>query len=187
MHWNKHPEIAGQHAFLGASKYHWLGYDEKKLIDVYRSSLAAMEGTAAHDFAATCIRRGQRLPKTSKTLNMYVNDAIGFRMEPEVPLYYSRNCFGTTDAIVFHNKLLRIHDFKSGVTPAHMEQLDIYAALFCLEYQIDPSDIDIVERIYQSNKIIENVPSAMDIREVSNKIIAFDKVIEKLRMEEQFQ
>ena len=33
------------------------------------------------------------------------------------------------------NKILRIHDYKSGITPAKMDQLMIYAALFCLEYK----------------------------------------------------
>ena len=60
-----------------------------------------------------------------ETLLPFVNDAIGFRMYPEIILYYSINCFGTTDAIIFDefNKILRIHDFKSGITPAKMDQL----------------------------------------------------------------
>lgn len=63
-------------------------------------------------------------------MNMYVNDAISFRMVPEQILFYSENCFGTADTIVFRNGTLRIHDLKTGVVPAHMEQLEIYAALF---------------------------------------------------------
>ena len=62
---------------------------------------------------------------------MYVNDAIKFGLKPEQPLYYSRNCFGTTDAIGFDNGILRIHDYKSGIVPAHEEQLFIYGSLFC--------------------------------------------------------
>lgn len=76
---------------------------------------------------------GQKLPRLNKTLNAYVNDAIGYKMIPEQILFYSDNCFGTADAIVFRNGLLRIHDLKTGVIPAHMEQLEVYAALFCLE------------------------------------------------------
>ncbi len=123
MNFNKHLAIEGQHAFLGASKYHWINYSEEKLIESYSKFQAAREGTELHAFAAQCIRLGQKLPRSQKTLNMYVNDAIGYKMTPEQPLYYSENCFGTADAISFRKNLLRIHDYKSGVTPAHMDSL----------------------------------------------------------------
>jgi len=142
------------------------------------------KGTELHEFAAQCIRLGQKLPKSRKTLNMYVNDAIGFRMTPEQPLYYSENCFGTADAISFRNKMLRIHDFKSGVVPAHMEQLEIYAALFCLEYKVNPADIDIELRIYQSDQILYHNPTAEDIVPIMDKIITFDRLINKIKSEE---
>lgn len=137
-----------------------------------------------HEFAAQCIRLGQKLPKSQKTLNMYVNDAIGFKMTPEQPLFYSENCFGTADAIAFRNRLLRIHDYKSGVIPAHMEQLLIYAALFCLEYKIKPGDIDVELRIYQSNEILYDNPTAEDIVPIMDKIITFDKIISKIKEQE---
>jgi hypothetical protein len=147
MHFN----LTGQHAYLGASKYHWINYDEDKLALAYNRFLAAQKGTELHEFAARCIKLGQKLPKSKKTLNMYVNDAIGYRMKPEQVLYYSDNCFGTADAISFKDGLLRIHDLKTGTTPAHIEQLMIYASLFCLEYKCKPSDIDIELRLYQSD------------------------------------
>ena len=181
MIFNKHSEIEGQHAFLGASKYHWLGYDEKKLTDVYLKSLAAREGTELHDFAATCIRLGRKQPKNKDTLNMYVNDAIGFKMVPEQVLYFSENCFGTADAISFRDGVLRIHDYKSGAIPAHIEQLYIYAALFCLEYGFDPNDIQIKLRIYQSNTILEDEPDPKVIIDISEKIVTFDQIIQKLK------
>ena len=184
MNFNKHSNLEGQHAFLGASKYHWINYDETKLVESYSKYMAAQRGTILHDFAAQCIRLGQKLPKSRKTLNMYVNDAIGFRMTPEQPLFYSENCFGTADAICFRNKLLRIHDYKSGVTPARMEQLEIYAALFCLEYRVKPSDIDIELRIYQLDEILHHKPTAEDIVPIMDKIITFDKLINKIRAEE---
>ena len=184
MNFNKHSNLEGQHAFLGASKYHWINYDETKLVESYSKHMAAQRGTILHDFAAQCIRLGQKLPKSRKTLNMYVNDAIGFRMTPEQPLYYSENCFGTADAICFRNKLLRIHDYKSGITPARMEQLEIYAALFCLEYRVKPSDIDIELRIYQLDEILHHKPTAEDIVPIMDKIITFDKLINKIRAEE---
>ena len=130
MIFNNHSTLEGQHAFLGASKYHWLNYDEDKLSEAYSKHMAAQRGTVLHDFACQCIKLGQKLPRSRKTLNMYVNDAINYKMTPEQILYFSPNCFGTADTIVFTNDLLRIHDYKSGVTPAHIEQLRIYAALF---------------------------------------------------------
>ncbi len=182
MIFNKHSEIEGLHAFLGASKYHWLNYDEKKLADVYLNSLAAKEGTELHEFAAFCIRLGQKLPKNKQTLNMYVNDAIGYKMTPEQVLYFSPNCFGTADAISFRDNFLRIHDYKSGTTQAHMEQLYIYAALFCLEYEVDPTKIQMETRIYQSNEIVVDNPDPKTIIGIANKIVSFDKVIQKIKL-----
>ena len=184
MNFKWHSDLEGQHAFLGASKYHWINYDEDKLESTYARHLATQKGTVLHDFAAQCIRLGQKLPSSKKTLNMYVNDAIGFKMIPEQVLYFSENCFGTADAISFRKKLLRIHDLKTGEIPAHMEQLEIYAALFCLEYGYKPSDIDIELRLYQSDTIIYHNPTAEDIVPIIDKIITFDKVINKIKSEE---
>lgn len=184
MEFNKHKNLEGCHAFLGASKYHWINYDPDKVAASYRNYLATLKGTELHDFAARCIKLGQKLPKSKKTLNMYVNDAIGYRMTPEQVLYYSDNCFGTADSISFKDGLLRIHDLKTGVTPAHIEQLEIYAALFCLEYKIKPADIDIELRIYQSDDIMIFNPTVEDIVPIMDKIITSDKIISKIKMEE---
>lgn len=184
MIFNKHSNLEGQHAFLGASKYHWINYDEEKVAESYSRFLATQKGTVLHEFAAQCIRLGQKLPKSQKTLNMYVNDAIGYKMIPEQILYYSENCFGTADAIVFRNNLLRIHDFKSGQIPAHMEQLEIYAALFCLEYKVKPADIEMELRLYQHNEVVVHNPTAEDIVPIIDKIITFDKVISRIQNEE---
>ena len=184
MEFNKHKNLEGCHAFLGASKYHWINYDSSKVAASYRSYLATLKGTELHDFAARCINLGQKLPKSKKTLNMYVNDAIGYRMTPEQVLYYSDNCFGTADSISFKDNLLRIHDLKTGVTPAHMEQLEIYAALFCLEYKIKPADIDIELRIYQSDDILVFNPTVEDIVPIMYKIITSDKIISEIKEEE---
>jgi hypothetical protein len=175
MNFNRHSNLEGKHAFLSASKYHWLNYDEEKLISAYNNQLATLRGTELHDFARRAIELGIKLPKSKKTLNMYVNDAIGFRMTPEQPLYYSDYCFGTADTISFQNNMLRIHDLKTGAMPAHMEQLMIYAALFCLEYSVDPNTIDIELRIYQSDDVNVLNPDPMDISLIMDKIIYFDK------------
>lgn len=181
MNFNRHSNLEGQHAFLGASKYHWINYSEDKVAEAYSKFLATQKGTVLHDFAARCISLGQKLPKSQKTLNMYVNDAIGYKMTPEQVLYYSENCFGTADAISFRNGLLRIHDLKTGEIPAHMEQLEIYAALFCLEYNVKPGDIEMELRLYQSDEILYHNPTSMDILPIMDKIITFDKVINKIK------
>lgn len=184
MNFNDHSRFVGQHAFLGASKYHWINYDEQKVADVYANAQAVQRGTMLHDFAAQCIRLGQKLPKSQKTLNAYVNDAIGFKMTPEQVLFYSENCFGTADAISFRDDILRIHDLKTGVVPAHIEQLEIYAALFCLEYGKKPADIGIELRIYQNSDITSEVPKPDVISGIISKIVTFDKVIAKLKEQE---
>lgn len=184
MNFNNHSMLEGKHAFLGASKYHWINYDADKVADSYSKFLAVQRGTELHDFAAQCIKLGQKLPKSKKTLNMYVNDAIGFKMTPEQVLYYSENCFGTADSISFRNGLLRIHDLKTGAIPAHMEQLMIYAALFCLEYKVKPSEIDMELRLYQSDNILYHNPTAEDIVPIIDKIISFDKIITNIKLRE---
>lgn len=184
MNFNKHLKFEGQHAFLGASKYHWINYDEAKVAEAYSRFQAIQQGTILHAFAAQCIRLGQKLPKSQKTLNMYVNDAIGYKMTPEQVLFYSENCFGTADAIAFRGNQLRIHDLKTGVTPTHIEQLEIYAALFCLEYKVNPGNIGIELRIYQNNEILCHEPTAEEIAPIIDKIISFDKIIDKLKEQE---
>ena len=184
MNFNRHFELDGRHAFLSPSKYHWLNYDEEKLAESYRKSLAVKRGTELHDFAAHCIRLNQKLRKSRKTLNMYVNDCIGFKMTPEQPLYFSDNCFGTADAICFRDAFLRIHDLKTGVTPAHMEQLMIYAALFCLEYRVKPGTIRTELRIYQNNEIIVSNPEADELVPVMDRIISYDRVINRIDKQE---
>lgn len=175
-----HRRLAGQHAFLGASKYQWLNYDEEKLVNTYLKSLAVKRGTELHELAANLIRLGVKLPRNNKTLNAYVNDAIGYHMTPEQVLYYSDNCFGTADAICFKNNLLRIHDLKTGTTPASLDQLIIYAAIFCLEYGIRPGEIEFELRIYQNDEIIGCKPTAEDILPVMDKIEQYDKIINRL-------
>lgn len=184
MKFNQHSSFEGRHAFLSASKYHWINYDSDKLVDSYSKFQAIARGTELHDFAARCIKLGQKLPKSKKTLNMYVNDAIGYKMTPEQVLLYSDNCFGTTDAISFRNGLLRIHDLKTGVTPAHMEQLMIYTALFCLEYRTKPSEIEMELRIYQNDEVIFHNPEVDEILPIMDKIVTFDKLITKIKSEE---
>lgn len=185
MNWNEHSKLEGLHAFLGASSYSWLNYNEEQLEKRYHSAMAKTIGTRMHEFAKEAIELGVQLKRCNKTLNMHVNDAISYRMTPEVVLYYSENCFGTADAISFSpkTKMLRIHDLKTGTTPVHMEQLEIYAALFCLEYGHDPSTISIELRIYQNNDIQKLVPEPQVIKDIMDKIVYFDKLIDHIKNE----
>lgn len=182
MIFNNHYQLEGQHAFLGASKYHWLNYDENKLINTYNNMLAVQRGTDLHALAAEHIRLKVKMPNNKISLNAFINDAIGFKMSSEVVLRYSDYCFGTADAIGFNEKkgFLRIHDLKTGVIPGHMEQLMIYNALFCLEYGIKPKDISTELRIYQNDEIIKHEPSVDEILPIMDKIISFDKIISRL-------
>lgn len=183
MIFNKHSDLEGRHAFLSASKYHWVNYSDEKFDAVFKASLAAARGTELHNFAFQCIRLGQKLPRTPKSLNMYVNDAIGFRMTPEQVLAYSANAFGTADTISFRKDVLRIHDLKTGETKTSMRQLEVYVSLFCLEYDVRPSEIEIELRIYQLDEVEIHVPALDDIVHIMDKIVTFDKRISILKAE----
>jgi hypothetical protein len=115
---------------------------------------------------------------------MYVNDAIGYNMQTEQPLYYSENCFGTADAISFKKNFLRIHDLKTGTTPTSVHQLEIYTALFCLEYNMNPTKIEVELRLYQSDEVVVHQPPSEDILYIMDKIIKFDRQIDKMKMGE---
>lgn len=184
MKWNNHSSLKDQHAFLSASKYHWVNYDEEKLDGVFLSWLAIQKGTELHELASRLINLRQKLPKVNKSLNLYVNDAIGFKMITEQTLYYSDNCFGTADAISFRDKVLRIHDLKTGKTQASIKQLEIYAALFCLEYDERPNELDIELRLYQFDEVLVLQPEPEEIMYIIEKIKAFDKRIDRLKQEE---
>ena len=182
MNFNQHSDLEGKHAFLGASKYHWLRYDEEHLVEMYNRYFAKEYGTRLHAFAAECIELKQKLPSSKKTLNSYVNDAIKYRMTPEQILYYSPNCFGTADSISFRKNFLRIHDLKTGVTPTHMEQVMIYAALFCLEYKVKPRDIEMELRIYQNDSVDIYNPEDTEIEDIMKKIVDFDKILNRVKL-----
>ena len=181
MLFNKHSRLEGQHAFLSASKYHWINYSKEKLSESYIHWRAVQRGTKLHAFAADAIRLGVRLPRNDSTLNRYVNDAIAYRMTPEQVLYYSDNCFGTADAISFNNGKLRIHDLKTGEVKASVHQLEVYAAIFCLEYGQDPNEIDIELRIYQNDNVIISAPDPSTILRIMDTIVDFDAMIEEMK------
>lgn len=181
MRFNRHYAAEGMHAFLGASKYHWVNYDMAKMEKIFENQFASQIGTRKHVWAAEAIRLKLRQPRNNQTLNSYINDAIGFQMEPEVVLFWNENCFGTADAISFRKNVLRVHDLKTGVHPGSHHQLEIYDALFCLEYRINPYDIEMINRIYQNDEIFESVADPKWIREIMDKIKVFTARIDEMK------
>ena len=181
MRFTNHSHLAGRHSFLSPSNYHWIRYSDEQLQARYSSAQAARRGTELHQFASEAIRLGIYLPEEPLTINMYVNDALNFGMAPEQPLYYSENCFGHADAVGFQDGLLRIHDLKTGVTPGSPHQLEVYAALFCLEYIQTPFEIEFELRIYQNNEVQYYSPYPETIMHIMDKIMRFDQMINEMR------
>lgn len=184
MHFNSHKSLEGLHAVFSPSQPAWLRYGDDKAVEYMNSKRAADMGTKLHAWAKQTIDLGIKQPKSKKTIYAYVNDAIGYKMDTEVVLYYSPRFFGTADAISFRNNHLRIHDLKTGKSPVHIEQLLVYAALFCLEYKVKPSDIDIELRIYQNDDILVVEPTIDEIVHVIDRIVHLDKLLEKYDLEE---
>lgn len=180
MLFNMHKNFEGKHAPFSASQSSWLRYSDDKLAEVHCNKKATEQGTLLHAWAKSTIDLGIKQPETNNSLYAYVNDAIGFRMNTEVVLFYSENFYGTADAICFRDNTLRIHDLKTGVSPVKMDQLEVYAALFCLEYKVKPVNIEIELRIYQNNKVIVHKPQAERILEIMKKIIHFDKICKQI-------
>lgn len=210
MKFNDHSKLTGTHAFLSASNWRWLNDDAEQLHDRYSRMFAQSIGTSLHEFARRRIKYGYKLHKYNMAdirihlcesgipenvlahydmdlmlanLSNFVNDAIGYKMEPEQILYYSDNAYGTADAISFRDNVLRIHDLKTGVTPTHIEQLLVYAALFCLEYKYRPGEIKIELAIYQNNEVICHEPTVDEVAHVMDQIKMKDSLIFKFRQE----
>lgn len=212
MIFERYSDLEGQHAFLSPSQPHWLRYTEDKLVERYLNSLAVQRGTELHKFASDAIRLNIPLPRSKTSLNMFVNDAIGFKMSSEQPLYYSGFCFGTADAIEYKKNYLRIHDLKTGEMEAKMDQLKVYAALFCLNYQSivrklrneGKSDIDIAAkldlkttelhfepaqmsgielRIYQFGEIRTEMADPLEIRSIMDIIVDHTNTLRRVEAE----
>ena len=212
MVFDKHSELEGQHAFLSPSQYHWINYTQEKLVERYLTSQAAERGTRLHEYAREAIELNRIQRRDKDSVNMFINDAIGYKMTPEQPLFYSYTCFGTADAISYRKNYLRIHDLKTGVTETHIEQLRLYAALFCLNYQArvkelrrkGKSDIDIAAmfevspkelhfeptqmaaielRIYQNGEVRTELADPNDIRYLMDLIVADVEILQNVNVE----
>lgn len=180
MNFVRHSNLNGLHAPFSPSQSSWLRYDDDRAMEVFLNKKAAEMGTRLHAWAKETIDLGIKQPKSKKTLYAYVNDAIGFKMSTEVVLFYSERFFGTADSISFRDNFLRIHDLKTGKIKADMEQLEIYAALFCLEYKVKPESIGMELRLYQNDEVIYHNPTPEDIHAIMDKIVHLDQVIQTL-------
>lgn len=183
MRFNDHSRFVGSHALLSPSKYSWINYDEDNLDAMVFRTMAARRGTELHELAQRMIRLGVQLPRTTATLNQYVNECIGYRLTPEQVLFYSPNCFGQADAVGFRKNLLRISDLKTGVTECKFGQLLVYAALFCLEYGVKPTQIGIELRIYQNDEVRLLEGDPLEITSIMDKIEYFDRRINEVNEE----
>lgn len=180
MNFVRHSNLNGLHAPFSPSQSTWLRYDDDRAMEVFLNKKAAEMGTRLHAWAKETIDLGIKQSKSKKTLYTYVNDAIGFKMSTEVVLFYSERFFGTADSISFRDNFLRIHDLKTGKIKADMEQLEIYAALFCLEYKVKPESIGMELRLYQNDEVIYHNPTPEDIHAIMDKIVHLDQVIQTL-------
>lgn len=186
MRFNRHSEYEGRHAFLSASKPAWLNYEDDKLVEAMYKSNAAYIGTLQHEFANMAIRLGNKMPNNTKTINLYVNDCIGYRMSTEQTLVYSPRAFGTADAIGFEKgpdgrPILRLFDLKTGTGKAYVTQLIIYAAYFCLEYKVKPMTIDYDLRIYQNDDVQMFETDPEDVAYVMDRVIQADKILKEIQ------
>lgn len=177
-------ELKDKHAFLSPSNYHWINYDDQKLLARYISYSSAQRGTDLHKLAHEAIRLGVPLGRSNKALYAYVKDGIQYKMVCEPTLFYSSNCFGSPDTICFRRGKLRIHDLKTGIVHASERQLEVYAALFCLEYGVSPYDIEIELRIYQREDMRIFLPPPELIDTLMEKIVYFDQKVEEYKLVE---
>lgn len=195
MNLHKNTKLIGAHAFLSPSTYHWLDYDEDKLRRVFFEKQQARRGDQFHAYAQQAIDLKIRQADNGTTLSTYINDAIGYRLTPEFPVFYSVDCFGTCDAIGIREErmpngsrrmILRISDLKTGVTPASMKQLLIYAGIFFFEYGelFSPSDVVVILRIYQNDQFEEYIPDVPEIVSVMSRIKTQAEIIAFLREED---
>lgn len=193
MEFFRHTNLEGLHAPFPASQSAWIRYDDDKAREVYERRKAAERGSRLHAWAKETIDLGIKQPRSNKTLYAYVNDAIGFKMSTEVVLFYSDRFFGTADAISFRRDpktgryILRIHDLKTGVVgdpKHHLEQLRVYAALFCLEYKQKPEEIDIFLGVYKSDEVVFDEPSPEEINFIMGRIIHLNKLLAQIDNEE---
>lgn len=174
------------HRFASANIKAYESYDEEKLDDIHKGFRNFVRGrylglddtSKTGPLAFTILDNMRYVPEESwVSVAQFINDGCQYKMNSEQPLWYSDNAFGTTDAISFYRNKLRIHDLKTGDNPAKMLQLELYAALFCLEYRKQPEQIKMELAIYQFGEITRQVPDPKDIRDLMDLIIEDDAIL----------
>ncbi len=151
---------------------------------IYCKYMYLSDDLVVGEYASKLISHLRNIPnEVFEAVQCYINDGVGFRMNTEQALVYSDHTFGHADTICFRDNFLRIHDLKTGSNPAHIEQLEVYAALFCLEYKIKPKDINIELRLYQwDGKVVEN-PDSEIIVPIMDRIITNEKIALEIEKE----
>lgn len=188
MNWNQH-SVKDEHAMFPPSQPAWLRYDEAKLRSRYETIDATKRGTLLHEHAANCIKMGTKLADYHQTLNMYVNDAIGYEMSPERLLMGSPHFYGTADSILFDDRTgtIRVHDYKSGVSKVYEDQVNLYIAYALLEYGdlygMTPEKCTMEGRIYQTNGVKIWNPDPEYIRWIMNVVKTNEILLSKWESE----
>ena len=175
----RYQKLGDGHAFLSPSKYHWVSYDVDKLKSAYKHHRSAARGTELHEVASKLIRLGVHMPKDRKAINAYVNDAISHQMYTEVVLYHSPYCFGTCDAISYDGYWLRIFDLKTGESGGNMMQLMLYAALFCLQYDMNPDLMKFDLRLYHGAEVDIANPEPEAVKKIMVRIVESVSILMK--------
>ena len=187
MKLNRHTELDGKHAMFGGSNSSWIRYSDEKLLSFLKNMHAKERGTKLHDYRCKAIELGRHQPDDGDTVNNYINDCIDYGMTPEAHVKFSEYFFGTRDAINFKDNVLRIFDLKTGTTPTHIEQLMFYRAVFCLEYDINPLNLEFDLRIYQSNDIRCESPSGSDIMTLMDRIDEINDIVMEYMYEVKYE
>lgn len=171
-------EYAAQQITLGYKKSNVRALTQEVINYIYtKYSFMGNNGGTPSDYANKLIQNMEYIPKeVFEAVKCYINDAIGYKMVVEQPLVYSENIFGTADSIIFKDNLLRIHDLKTGNNEPKMEQLETYAALFCLEYDVRPADIEFELRLYHWDGMIIHNPTVEDLLPIIDSIVTINKI-----------
>lgn len=185
MRFKRHSALSELHATLSPSQYHWIRYDDEKLERTIISNLQKQRGTEEHAYAQNAIALRILQVESPAALHRYINDSIRWRLNPEQTLFYSVHCFGHADACGYNERtrVFRVSDYKSGKNTASMDQLKIYCALFCLEYDYMPHDISQEMRIYQGKTPREELADPHEIMIIMDRIKTFSARIDEIREE----
>lgn len=156
---------------------------------IYNKYKMLTDDGSVPEYAKKLISHLNTIPReVFDALKCYINDGTGFKMTTEQALIYNDKLYGHADTICFRDNFLRIHDLKTGDNPAHMEQLETYAALFVLNYgpkfNFKLKDIHIELRLYQWDAITVHTPTVEDIAPIMDKIITVTKLAEDVEKED---